>query len=97
MNSSWYSVKLSAGQVAAGKLADCAAAFEKAFAAAHGPRTMALFQRKQEDGVALFLTPVCAEHAAELLEEWGCTPCERPSLIDLHLVVGHHEITYYMP
>jgi hypothetical protein len=47
--------------------------------------------------VDLFLTPDCSEHAAGLLKEWGCTPCDRPSMIGLHLLVGHAEMTYYMP
>lgn len=93
----WYCLTLTAEQLAAGKLNEIKAAFEKAFAAAQGPRTMALFKTETTDAVVLFFTPVCAEHAADLLDRWGCAGCERPSLIGLQLVVGHHEITYYMP
>jgi hypothetical protein len=94
----WYIVTLSAAQVAAGTAAQYGDDFQKSFAAAAGPRTMALFQREREDGgVDLFLTPETLQHAKELLERWGCSPCERPSLVGLNLLVGHNEITYYMP
>jgi hypothetical protein len=95
---SWYSVTLGSDEVAAAKMAAYKDAFQKAFAVAGGPRTMALFEQTGNDGqTVLFLTPECAEHASELLEQWGATPCERPSLVGLNLVVGHNEITYYMP
>ena len=95
---SWYRLTLNSAQVAAGELQQRQEAFDEAFGAARAPRTMALFQQAREDGgVDLFLTPDCGEHAAELIEEWGCTPCERPSMIGLHLLVGHAEMTYYMP
>jgi hypothetical protein len=94
----WYHLRLTDAQVAAGKVRQYQEDFEVAFAAARGPRTMALFQSECEQGGAdLFFTPECSNHAAELLSEWGCTPCERPSLIGLNLLVGHNEITYYMP
>ena len=94
----WYFLRLTGEQVATGKALQCQEAFEEAFAAAQGPRTMALFQRECDGGgLDLFFTPECGNHAARLLEEWGCAPCERPSLIGLHLAVGHNEITYYMP
>ncbi len=32
----------------------------------------------------------------ELLERYGATPCESPSLLGLELLVGHNEITYYL-
>jgi hypothetical protein len=95
---SWYRLTLDREQVAAGEARRRTEAFAEAFAAARGPRTMALFQQGREDGgLELFLTPECGEHAARLLDEWGCTPCDRPSMIGLHLLVGHNEITYYMP
>ena len=94
----WYHLTLGDADVATGKASQLKAAFEKAFAAAGGPRKMALFQREREDGgLDLFFTPECGTHAAELLDKWECTPCDRPSLIGLHLLVGHNEITYYMP
>jgi hypothetical protein len=93
----WYCLTLTAEQVAEGKLDECKDAFEKAFAGAKGPRTMALFKREMDGVVTLFFTPVCRDHAADLLAAWGCAACERPSLIDLHLLVGHHEMAYYMP
>ena len=94
----WYHLRLTDAQVAAGEVRQYREDFEAAFAAARGPRTMALFQRECEQGGAdLFFTPECSNHAARLLSEWGCTPCERPSLIGLNLLVGHNEITYYMP
>ncbi len=95
---SWHCLTLDRAQVAKGDADRLKDAFFEVFAAARGPRTMALFQRAREDGgVDLFLTPESSEHAAKLLDEWGCTPCERPSLIGLHLLVGHHEMTYYIP
>ncbi len=95
---SWYVLTLSAEQVAAGIASQNRDAFEKFFAGARGPRTMALFQREcDQGGVDLFLTPECGQYAAELLDRWKCSPCERPSLVGLQLLVGHNEITYYMP
>lgn len=95
---SWHVVTLTVAEVAGGKITLCREEFERLFLAAHGPRQMALFQRQREDGsVELFLTPECSQHAAELLERWQASPCERPSLVGLHLLVGHSEITYYMP
>jgi hypothetical protein len=95
---SWYVLTLNAAQVATGKVPLYQEAFEKAFTGAAGPRTMALFQREQEaGGLELYFTPDCRQYAAELLDEWQCSPCERPSLVGLQLVVGHNEITYYMP
>jgi len=94
----WYHLPLTTGEVAAGEVQQRKEAFSEAFAAARAPRTMALFRQEREDGgVDLFLTPECGEHAAELLAEWECAPCERPSMIGLYLLVGHNEITYYMP
>lgn len=98
MSMDWYCLTLDAGEIAAGRADQCREAFEKAFAAASGPRTMALFKRELDGGaVELFFTPECAPHAADLIERFGAAPCERPSLIGLHLVVGHHEMAYYMP
>jgi hypothetical protein len=95
---SWYRSTLSPGQVAAGEALRRKEAFLEAFAAASAPREMALFRQEREDGsLDLFLTPDSAGHAAPLLEAWGCTPCERPSMVGLHLLVGHNEITYYLP
>lgn len=94
----WYRLTLSCAQVAAGEVGRRREAFDEAFTAASAPRIMALFQQARGDGgVDLFLTPQCGEHAAELLAEWECDPCDRPSMIGLHLLVGHNEITYYMP
>jgi len=73
-------------------------AFGAAFSAAGGPRAMALFQRGCSDGaVDLFFTPDCGTFAAELIGQSGATACERPELLGLQLLVGHNEITYYMP
>lgn len=94
----WYSLTLAGDEVAAKGTADYQEAFQKAFAAAGGPRTMALFEKREEDGtVTLYLTPESARRAPELMEQWGAKPCERPSLVGLNLLVGHNEITYYMP
>lgn len=94
----WYHLPLTTGQVAAGEVQLRKEAFSEAFAAARAPRSMALFQQGSEDGgVDLFLTPECGEHATEFITKWGCAPCERPSMIGLYLLVGHNEITYYMP
>lgn len=94
----WYRLTLTGAQVAAGEIQRCKEAFDEAFGAARAPRMMALFQQAREDGgVDLFLTPDCGEHAADLLKEWGGTPCDRPSPIRLYLLVGHAEMTYYMP
>lgn len=98
MDASWYCLTVKGEEVAAGKVEEYREAFEKAFAAAKGPRLMALFKRSSEDGgMTLFFTPMCEDQARDLLDRWGCAPCQRPSLIGLHLLVGHHEITYYMP
>jgi len=95
---SWYCLTLTDAEVATGKLSECKNAFEAAFATARGPRLMALFQGENDAaGTPLFFTPECGQHAAALLDQWGCQPCERPSLIGLQLLVGHNEITYYMP
>jgi len=95
---SWHILTLSAAQVAAGKVAEYREAFEKAFTAARGPRTMALFQRESDGGgLDLYLTPECGQYASDLLQQWTCSPCDRPSLVGLHLLVGHSEITYYLP
>jgi hypothetical protein len=97
-NVNWYRLTVNSEQVAAGEIHRRKDAFDKRFSAARAPRTMALFQQVREDGgVDLFLTPDCYEHSAKLIEEWGCTPCDRPSMIGLHLLVGHAEMTYYMP
>ena len=95
---SWYCLTLTVADVATGKALQFKEAFEEAFAVAKGPRSMALFQRGCEEGrLDLFCTPESGSHASKLLEEWRCTACERPSLIGLQLLVGHNEITYYMP
>jgi hypothetical protein len=97
-NVNWYRLTVNSAQVAAGEIQRCKDAFDQCFSAARAPRTMALFQQAREDGgMDLFLTPDCSEHAAEFLKEWGCTPCDHPSMIGLHLLVGHAEMTYYMP
>ena len=58
---------------------------------------MALFQKGREDGeIDLFLTPDGAPYVATLLEEWNGTPCDRPTLAGMELLVGFNEITYYM-
>jgi len=95
---SWFCLTLTDAEVAMGKASECKNAFEAAFTTARGPRLMALFQGENDaEGMHLFCTPECGQHAAELLDKWGCRPCERPSLIGLQLLVGHNEITYYMP
>jgi len=94
----WYYLTLAGDLVAAGLVSRYQKAFEEAFVAARGPRAMALFQKVADGGgVELFLTPDCGRQAAQLLAQWGCVSCERPSLIGLQLLVGHNEITYYMP
>lgn len=94
----WYRLTLTAAQVTAGEVEKRKAAFDEAFTAARAPRMMALFQQAREDGgIDLFLTPQCIDYAAQLIAEWGCTPCDRPSMAGLHLLVGHNEMTYYMP
>lgn len=94
----WYCLTLASDQVSTGKIAHFERDFKEAFTAARGPRTMALFQKfRDEGGVDLFLTPECGKHAGELLALWGCIPCQRPSLLGLQLLVGHNEITYYLP
>jgi hypothetical protein len=95
---SWYRLTLSRAQVNAGAMQQCREAFVSAFAAARSPRTMTLFQQKRDDsGLDLFLTPGCREYAAQLLEEWRCIPCRRPSTIGLQLLAGHREMVCYMP
>lgn len=59
---------------------------------------MALFQRQRDDGgLDLFFTPDCSAFAAKLLDEWESVPCIRPLLTGLQFLVGHNEITYYLP
>ena len=95
---SWYRLALEPARVAAGEAQRCRETFAEAFKAARAPRTMALFQQQHEDGgLDLFFTPECDVHAPALLAEWGCAGCERPSMLGLQLLVGHNEITYYMP
>lgn len=94
----WYCLTVSEEEVVTGKARQFTEAFAEAFAAAKGPRVMALFRREREEGgIDLFCTPDCGNHVAKLLEDWHCTSCERPSLMGLQLLVGHNEITYYMP
>lgn len=93
----WYCLTVSAAEVAQGKVRECQEAFQAAFKAASGPRTMALFQKDTDTGeVKLYATPEAGKHAAGLLEEWGCGRCGAPQLLGLQLLVGHNEITYYM-
>lgn len=93
----WYRLTLTGEQVAAGKVQEYREAFEQAFMAAKGPRIMALFSRECDDGgMNLYFTPDSGKYAAELIQDWGCAPCDHPPLLGLHLLVGHHEITYYM-
>jgi hypothetical protein len=93
----WYRFTLTAGQLDNGELDRYREDFAAAFKAAGAPRTMALFQKAGADGgLDLLLTPDCAEHAAALLEAWGCTPYVRPGMAGLHLLVGFNEITYYI-
>lgn len=95
---SWYRSTLSGAQVASGETGRCRTAFSAAFDAARAPRQMALFQAPREDGgCELYLTPDCGEHAAALLADWQAVPCERPSPRGLELLVGHNEMTYYLP
>lgn len=95
---SWYYSTLNRMQVEAGEVPRRKEAFSEAFGAARGPRQMALFQKTREDGgIDLFLTPDCGQYAPQLLEAWGCLSCERPAMTGLHLLVGHNEITYYLP
>jgi len=95
---SWYRLTLSREQVAGGAAHERKEEFFAAFTAARAPRAVALFQQEREDGgLDLFLSPDCGEHAAKLLAEWGCVSCGRPTMIGLHLLVGHNEMTYYLP
>jgi len=95
---SWYRLSLTKIQAEEGEIEARKQAFDEAFAAAGAPRIMALFKQEREDGCTdLFFTPDCGTFAAELLKEWRVIHCARPSLIRLHLLVGHNEITYYMP
>ena len=94
---SWYHLRFSAEEVAAGKVASLKEVFSAAFSAAGGPRAMALFRKDAADcGVDLFFTPDCGTFAAPFLEQCGAAPCEGPSLVGLQLLVGHNEITYYL-
>ena len=94
----WYRLTLNPARAATGAAQRCQETFAEVFKAAQAPRTMALFQQQREDGgLDLFFTPECAAHAPALLAEWGCIACERPSMVGLQLLVGHNEITYYMP
>jgi hypothetical protein len=94
----WYLCSLTPAQVTAGEAQRHTKAFSEAFSAAGAPRMMALFQREGKDGgLDLYLTPDCGEFAAELLRAWGSVPCERPPMTGLQFLVGHNEITYYLP
>lgn len=93
----WYRFTLTAGHLDKGELDRYKEGFAAVFKAAGAPRTMALFQKEGPDsGLDLFLTPDCAEYAATLLEEWGCTPCDRPGMAGMQLLFGFNEITYYI-
>ena len=93
----WHRLTLSAEQLTAGGLERRREQFEKAFRVAGSPRTVALFQKEgQGGGLELFITPDCAEHLAALLAEWDCSPCERPGMAGMELLVGFNEITYYL-
>ncbi|PLX94997.1 MAG: hypothetical protein C0621_04665 [Desulfuromonas sp.] len=95
---SWYRSPLSPDQIAAGELPRRQEAFSAAFKAAGAPRMMALFQQECDDGACeLYLTPDCGAFASELLQAWDASPCERPPLPGLQLLIGHNEITYYLP
>lgn len=93
----WYRLILTPQEVSAGRVQGYKEAFEQAFVAARGPRIMALFRKEAGDGgVELYFTPEAGTYAGELLAGWGCLPCEPPALLGLNLLVGHHEITYYL-
>lgn len=95
---SWYRSTLSLAQAAAGEALRRTEIFSEAFFAAGAPRTMALFQRRREDGgLDLYFTPACGESVADLLGAWGSAPCDRPPFAGLQFLVGHNEITYYLP
>ncbi len=95
---SWYRLTLDSDQVTAGEVESRKETFSAAFAAARAPRVMALFQMCRDDGGRdLYFTPVCADHAAELLKRWDAVPCDRPSPRNLEFLVGMNEITYYLP
>lgn len=95
---SWFRSTLNSEQVKEGEAERRKDSFAEAFAAAKAPRVMALFQMPRDDGgLDLYLTPVCAEHARELIELWGAVPCERPAPRNLEFLVGLNEITYYLP
>lgn len=94
----WYNLSLTASEVAAGAPQQRRDIFFEAFSTARAPRSMALFEQNREDGgLDLFFTPECGQHAAKLLKDWDCTSCDRPSMIGLYLMVGHNEMTYYLP
>lgn len=95
---SWFRSTLNSAQVKAGEAEVRKDSFTEAFTAAKAPRVMALFQRQRDDGgLDLYLTPVCAEHAKELIDLWDAVPCDRPSPRNLEFLVGFNEITYYLP
>jgi hypothetical protein len=59
---------------------------------------MAMFQQGRADGdLDLYFTPDCGKFAAGLLEDWGSVLCDRPPPAGLKFLVGHNEITYYLP
>ena len=95
---SWYKATLNSTQVSAGEAEARKGAFTAAFSAAADPRVMALFQMQRDDGgLDLYLTPVCVDYAADLLQRWDAVACERPSPRSLEFLVGLNEITYYLP
>ncbi|BCR04695.1 hypothetical protein DESUT3_17640 [Desulfuromonas versatilis] len=93
----WFSLVLSAEQVAKGEMEGRRNEFAAAFKAAGAPRMMALFREAgPEGGLTLYLTPDCGSHAPSLVGGWNCAPCEKPAMAGLELVVGFNEITYYL-
>ena len=95
---SWYRSTLSLAQIAAGEVQRHTEIFSEAFFAAGAPRAMAMFQQGRADGdLDLYFTPDCGKFAAGLLGDWGSVPCDRPPTAGLQFLVGHNEITYYLP
>ena len=66
-------------------------AFDLCFAAAAGPDDMALVAAAEADGATrYYASPTLATWGANLLEQYGAEPCDRPAPDRaLRLLVGH--------
>ncbi len=95
---SWHRLTLNPAQVASGEAQRCREAFSEAFKGLV-LRGRWLFSSSigTMGRMDLFFTPECSEHASGADCGVGLHPLRASLDGRLELLVGHNEITYYMP